>query len=897
MKNDTKGIYSSVRSQMGWTRNSPPQSSIIDGQRITAPAKLAETQLMFFKNKVEKLMATILRPTLDPYEILRKAIVRWNKQDGNRDILYLREVTASEIKKVIKSLGNSTAIGHDFIDAKAIKDAEEILAEPLAFLANLSMRNAKFADNWKVAKIIPLFKGKGTNRTSPGSYRPISILPTISKIIEKVVQVQILIFLESTNQLNHNHHVYRRHHNTATALLQISDSILEATDRNMLLTLVTIDESAAFDCVSTEILINKLLMYKMSKQTANWMESYMTDRKQYVEIATKKLSISTSSRGVPQGSILGLLMYTIYINKLPDILWEENCQEPAHQNVESQFPPNCKKCVSLPCYADDATVSIATKTRDISQVKIEKVMEKIKNYLNSQELIINISKTNLLESMVKQKRKKIKGEIPKLETVNDKREVKIIKPEKSMRLLGVNLEQNLTWNSHLENAEKSLLPSLRQQLGALRYTSKQIPRKSRLTLVNGLIMSRIHYAISLWSGTYANNVRKVQTIMNRTARWILNSSRRTKTEKLMDECKWLKVSELMEIQTIVMFWKLLKWKTPHQIYIKIRMEDDLKVSVDKPRLQTSQLGFLWRASILWNNLNEEIRKIENLQKLKKVLKKHYIDKRKMEIGQKAAEQVDDEVNNLNRLQMGRIFQRDVRNIQSVTQEEDDSERIEEDAMEDPEEEVIVVISQPEESELREEEQVEMNTEDTGDDEEVEQTEEQFEMNVTNEEEVITEESEIVAEIEDDEEVELSEEQIETNVTNEEEVITEESEVVAQTEDDEIKQLEEEIEEVVVKSKDKEEEMESEYDEYEQSGRSKVDEALIEEQIEVKRNGRKRKLESGNETLPTTGNKEKQIHLDKVNDEEEREECENILRRPAKVSKKGTKGKSKKADSI
>ena len=552
------------------------------------------------------------------------------------------------------------------------------------------MKSSKFADNWKVAKVIPLYKGKGTSRTSPGSYRPISILPTISKIIEKVVQVQILNFLETTKQLNHNHHAYRSHHNTATALLQISDSILEATDRNLLSTLVTIDESAAFDCVSTEILVNKLLMYKMSKQTANWLESYMTDRKHFVEIATKKSSTSISSRGVPQGSILGPLMYTIYINELPDILWEEQCLEPTHQNVENLFPPNCMKCGSLPCYADDATVSIATKNREISQVKIEEVMENITNYLNSQELIINISKTNLLESMVKQKRNKLKGETPKLETVNDKGEVKIIKPEKSIRLLGVNLEQNLTWNSHLESAEKSLLPSLRQQLGSLKHTSKQIPRKSRLTLANGLIMSRIYYAISLWSGTYSSNMKKVQTIMNRTARWIQNSSRRTKTEKLMDDCRWLKVSELMEVQTIVMFWKLLKWKTPHQLYTKIRIEDDLKVHVDKPRLQTTQLGFLWRASILWNKLNEETRKIENLQKLKKELKKQYMEKRRMEIGQSAAERMDDEANNLNRIQTGRLFHRDVTILPTGIQED-----VEEEAMED----LVVVnnedISQPE----------------------------------------------------------------------------------------------------------------------------------------------------------------------------------------------------------
>ena len=109
--------------------------------------------------------------------------------------------------------------------------------------------------------------------------------------------------------------------------------------------------------------------------------------------------------------------------------------------------------------------------------------------------------------------------------------------------------------------------------------------------------------------------------MNCTARWITNAGKRTKTVKLMEKCKWLKASKLIEVYTTIMFWKLIKWKIPAKIHKKIEKDTDHKVSVRKPRLLTTQLGFLWRASVLWNNLPSELRSQDNLKKKKKKKKK------------------------------------------------------------------------------------------------------------------------------------------------------------------------------------------------------------------------------------------------------------------------------------
>ena len=163
--------------------------------------------------------------------------------------------TVGEVLSVINKLGVSTAFSHDKIDAIALKNAADILAKPIAHLANISIKSSTFAKSWRKAKIIPVHKGKGLSRLVPGSFRPVAILPTISKVIEKVIHTQIVRYMDSSNQFSHNLHGYRTYHSTTTALLQLADTILQATDDNMIATLVTIDETAAFDCINFDILL------------------------------------------------------------------------------------------------------------------------------------------------------------------------------------------------------------------------------------------------------------------------------------------------------------------------------------------------------------------------------------------------------------------------------------------------------------------------------------------------------------------------------------------------------------------------------------------------------------------------------------------------------------------
>ena len=198
--------------------------------------------------------------------------------------------------------------------------------------------------------------------------------------------------------------------------------------------------------------------------------------------------------------VLGPLLYTIYINELSENVVEDDCQELVHKDDKKLFPKNCSKCGQIPSYADDATLTISAKTREENQIKIDKTMSRITTFLNSNQLTINKTKTNILECMVAQKRARLPDTPPELQVIGQNGEQKIIKTQEQIRLLGTNLSRNLGWKDHLESGEKALLPEIRKLLGGLNYTSKQIPISSRILLANGLIMSKFHYAIPLWGG-------------------------------------------------------------------------------------------------------------------------------------------------------------------------------------------------------------------------------------------------------------------------------------------------------------------------------------------------------------------------------------------------------------
>ena len=197
------------------------------------------------------------KTTEDPLQKLKEAMENWKDAD-QREVFDFREVSLIEVLRVINEMDSTTTMGYDRLDSRTLKLAVGLISRPIQHVANLSFKTGKFCNKFKFGKLIPLHKGGDLDKLNVGLYRPISILPTITKIIERLAQSQIVEFMNKMQQFNHNLHAYKEMYSTTTAVLNITDSIVEAANQRKIAATLLLDQSAVFDCVDAHILLQKL---------------------------------------------------------------------------------------------------------------------------------------------------------------------------------------------------------------------------------------------------------------------------------------------------------------------------------------------------------------------------------------------------------------------------------------------------------------------------------------------------------------------------------------------------------------------------------------------------------------------------------------------------------------
>ena len=623
---DTRKLYNLTYELMNKTKGGSPQSFVSEGKLIRKPKQMANLQINYYKNKIENLISKIPMTNRDPHRLLRSAMSTWL---GKTDVTEFNfsEISLRETSDLITKPSSSAAMGHDRLDSQGIKDARSHLVPQLKHLINSSLRNGKFARKWKFARIVPRLKSQELDKFSVNSYRPVAILSVTSKLVERAAQTQILKFFEDSNQLNEGNHVYRRIFSTTTTLTEILDEIYEGAEEKKITSLMAVDQTAAFDTVNHRLLIEKMQIYSVGENVRNWLADYLRQRTQYVVLGRAESEMKTVEHGVPQGSIIGPLLYAIYVNDLSEAVKRNECQDPIHLDRTKLFGRQCRKCGILISYTDDSTFTIGNRNRKDNEECMKRALKQIQEYLTDNKLFLNQPKTQLTEIMIQQKRTKTDGRPPTLTVRNDAGEMKVITDKPYTRILGSNIANNMLWKMHMESGNKALLPQVRKTIGLLKHLGNLIPKNSRRNLANGLILSKMSYLLPLWGQGAEVHIKKAQILLNAAARWVTRRGKRTKILSLMEEINWLTIKEQIYISTLVQTWKLVHMGRPPRMLEKIKIGEDLKLETRNPRLQFSSECYRWKSVSLWNSLEKEMREEKSISCFKKKIRRKVIEER------------------------------------------------------------------------------------------------------------------------------------------------------------------------------------------------------------------------------------------------------------------------------
>ena len=416
-----------------------------------------------------------------------------------------------------------------------------------------------------------------------------------------------------------------------------------------------LDLSAAFDVVDHTILLQKLEILGFNESSLAWFKSYLTERSQQVYIEGSLSEALYLEAGVPQGSILGPLLYILFTNDLPEVVHDPQEHPPTQQHQlpdehqaqqvgqlevghdheeqshhlslsEPQYSFKCGKCGGVCTFADDSTLSLSNKDPEALRGAIKNKYKAISEYMSQNKLILNSDKTHLLIMSSSRKHQRFGNFEITLDTGNE-----IIEPKSEEKLLGGIVSNNLLWNNHIRDGQKSLSSILTLRINALRKVSWYCSFKIRKQIANGIVLSHITYLVQLYGGCSEYLLSGLQVLQNRAARIVTGLGWYTATETLLLQCGWLSIRQMVDYHSLLLLFKTKSSAKPRYIFSKISQifPRETRLSTtggirDIRGFKTSlaKKSFLPRTIQIWNEqLPAEIRTEKRISKFKEKLKK------------------------------------------------------------------------------------------------------------------------------------------------------------------------------------------------------------------------------------------------------------------------------------
>ena len=408
--------------------------------------------------------------------------------------IFLQSASEQEVTEICSSFRSGTAPGYDSISMNIVKESFNLICAPLTYSLTCPLTLELYPQEMKIARVIPLFKS-GDNSLFT-NYRPVSVLLVFSKFLERIVYNRLNNFLNKYDILSRNQYVFRKNYSTAHALIQLYDKISNAFDNKKVTLGLFIDLSKAFDTVNHEILLDKLEHYGVRGIALQWFKSYLSCRKQFVQYNGYNSSSLDIACGVPQGSILGPLLFLVYINDL------------------------CNVVLELILFADDTNIFYSHTDASYLMEVVNLELKKITCWFYTNKLSIDVKKSNFIIFRPRQNRQRFDLAFNISNYSIDR--------VKEATFLGVILDEQLTWKSHIHNVARKVSKAI----GIIYKSSFCLNNSALRTLYYSLIYPYLFYCVSVWASTYPSNLRRLIKLQKRVVRIMSRTAFNAHTEPL-----------------------------------------------------------------------------------------------------------------------------------------------------------------------------------------------------------------------------------------------------------------------------------------------------------------------------------------------------------------------------
>ena len=514
---------------------------------------------------------------------LSSAINESTRNDFNRYLIDPTEnrfeferVTGENIIKIVAGL-NNTSGGYDQLPMFIFKDNIENLCQVIAHICNQSLSQGIFPSELSIARVTCIFKG-GCRR-EPCNYRPISLLPAFSKIIEKTVEINLFEYMDRNKLFSENQYGFRRGRSTEHAVHSMIRYIHSSFDQNKIALGIFLDIKKAFDCLDRNILMDKLRYYGITGKELDWFSSYLRKRQQYTVVDQSSSSLSNVNFGVPQGGILSPILFLIYVNDIG----------------------RCSDSGRSVLFADDTNLVMSgSNIPDLFQIARESLVE-YKRWFDANGLTLNATKTKYILFQRKQRHLPIFDQTLELGGVE-------IERVSNVKFLGVIVDQYLDWSSHISNLSRKLA----KYVGIIWKIRKLCTGKSLKLIYHSLIYSNLIYCNSVWGHCKMIALRPLEVVHKKIIRAVDGAHRMAHTNEIFERLSLLSLSNINRYMVAIFVYKCINSREFSELFNYRVIERNTRSSDRNllfiPRIYNvhSEQSIDYRGPYIWNQIPPDI---------------------------------------------------------------------------------------------------------------------------------------------------------------------------------------------------------------------------------------------------------------------------------------------------